>query len=91
VEVASEVVNVSLLASMDKRSGIQLRLQETVEGLSIVAVSYYALSLVKVVFDGMSEIAPWLNPTIATAVCVPIVLFAVWRFLRRVRKSVFSH
>ena len=91
VEVASELVNVNLLASMDKRSGIQLRLQETVEGLSIVAVSYYALSLLKVGFDGLSEVAPWLNPTLATAIAVPVVLLAVWSFLRRVRKSVFSH
>jgi uncharacterized membrane-anchored protein len=91
VEVASEVVNVNLLASMDKRSGIQLRLQETVEGLSIVALSYYALSLLKVGFDGLSEVAPWLNPTLATAIAVPVVLLAVWSFLRRVRKSVFSH
>ena len=67
VEVASEIVNVDLLASMDKRSKIQLRLQETVEGLSIVAVSYYALSLLKVAFDGLAEVIPRLNPTMATA------------------------
>ncbi|MDP3491851.1 MAG: DUF3422 domain-containing protein [Hyphomonadaceae bacterium] len=91
VEVASEIVNVNLLASMDRRSELQLRLQETVEGLSIVAVSYYALSLLKVGFDGLSEVAPWLNPTIATAIAVPVVLYVVWRFLRRVRKNVLSH
>jgi uncharacterized membrane-anchored protein len=91
VEVASEIVNVNLLASMDRRSELQLRLQETVEGLSIVAVSYYALSLLKVGFDGLSEVAHWLNPTLATALSVPVVLYVVWRFLRRVRKNVLSH
>jgi uncharacterized membrane-anchored protein len=90
VEVASEIVNVDLLASMDKRSKIQLRLQETVEGLSIVAVSYYALSLLKVAFDGLAEVIPRLNPTMATALSVPVVLYLVWRFLRRAKKSVFS-
>jgi len=90
VEVASEIVNVDLLASMDKRSKVQLRLQETVEGLSIVAVSYYALSLLKVAFDGLAEVVPRLNPTVATALSVPVVLYLVWHFLRRVRKNVFS-
>jgi uncharacterized membrane-anchored protein len=90
VEVASEIVNVDLLASMDRRSQLQLRLQETVEGLSIVAVSYYALSLLKVVYEGLSELAPRLNPTLAVAISTPFVLYLVWRFLRRVRKSVFS-
>jgi uncharacterized membrane-anchored protein len=85
VEVASEMVNVELLASMDRRSQLQLRLQQTVEGLSIVAVSYYALALLKLVFDGLAEIAPALNPTLATAVAAPVVLLLVWRFLRRVR------
>lgn len=88
VEVASETVNVNLLASMDRRSKLQLRLQQTVEGLSIVAVSYYALSLLKLAYDGVAEAAPWLNPTIATALSVPIVLYLVWRFLRGVKKSI---
>jgi uncharacterized membrane-anchored protein len=57
VEVASEMVNVDLLASMDRRSKLQLRLQQTVEGLSIVAVSYYALALLKMFFDGMARLA----------------------------------
>ena len=90
VEVASEMVNVNLLASMDNRSRVQLRLQETVEGLSIVAVSYYALSLLKVVFDGVAVAAPWLDPTAATALSVPVVLYLVWRLLRGVKKSVLS-
>jgi uncharacterized membrane-anchored protein len=37
--------NRDLLASMDRRTGLQLRLQHTVEGLSVVAISYYALGL----------------------------------------------
>lgn len=90
VEVASEMVNVSLLASMDKRSKTQLRLQETVEGLSIVAVSYYALALLKLAFDGLAQVAPWLNPTIATALATPVVLYLVWRFLRRLKKDALN-
>lgn len=85
VEVASEMVNVELLASMDRRSQQQLRLQQTVEGLSIVAVSYYALALLKLGFDGLAVVFPTISPTLATALAVPVVLFLVWRFLHGVR------
>lgn len=85
VEVASEMVNVDLLASMDRRSKQQLRLQQTVEGLSIVAVSYYSLALLKIFFDGVARLAPGFNAAVATAVCAPLVIFVVWRFLDRVK------
>jgi uncharacterized membrane-anchored protein len=88
VEVASEAVNVALLESMDRRSRVQLRLQQTVEGLSIVAISYYALALIKLFFDGLSELVGGLNPTIATALAAPLVVYGVWRILRRVRASI---
>ncbi len=46
VDVAISVQNRSLLEIMDRRAGLQLRLQKTVEGLSLVAISYYAVGLV---------------------------------------------
>lgn len=88
VEVASEMVNVELLASMDRRSQMQLRLQQTVEGLSIVAISYYSLALLNYVFSGLNEMAPAINPTIATAIAAPFVVYAVWRVLRRIRAQI---
>ena len=45
VDVALQAQNQSLLESMDSRSALQLRLQQTVEGLSVVAISYYAVGL----------------------------------------------
>lgn len=45
VDVERSAQNQKLLESMDRRADLQLRLQETVEGLSVVAISYYAVSL----------------------------------------------
>lgn len=45
VDTALARRNRDLLASMDRRTALQLRLQHTVEGLSVVAISYYALGL----------------------------------------------
>ena len=46
VDVERSAQNQKLLESMDKRADLQLRLQKTVEGLSVVAISYYAVNLV---------------------------------------------
>merc|ERR1712173_134583 len=45
VDVERSAQNQAILASMDRRADLQLRLQQTVEGLSVVAISYYAVSL----------------------------------------------
>jgi uncharacterized membrane-anchored protein len=78
------VTNVGLLASMDRRSKLQLRLQQTVESLSVVAIAYYALGLIAIVFKGAAQFAPKLNPELATGVVAPLVVLFIWRFLRRV-------
>lgn len=77
--------NRKILETMDKRAALQLRLQETVEGLSVVAISYYAVSLlVKFLYPfagqvGLSE--SW----IGTMVVAPVVL-VVWLMVRNIRK-----
>ena len=45
VDVERQAQNQDLLESMDRRADLQLRLQKTVEGLSVVAISYYAVNL----------------------------------------------
>jgi uncharacterized membrane-anchored protein len=88
VEVAAEAINLGLLESMDRRAQLQLRIQETVEGLSAVAISYYALALLKVVIEGLAQVRPNINPTIATGLAAPFVIFGVWLFLRGVRRHI---
>jgi uncharacterized membrane-anchored protein len=56
--------------------------------LSIVAISYYALALVKLAFEGLAELAKWLNPTLATALVAPIVIYLAWRLLNRARTHI---
>ena len=73
-----------LLESMNRRTGLQLRLQQTVEGLSVVAVSYYAVGLMGYVFHGVQAALPALNATLMTGLAVPAVLLAVAVMLRRV-------
>lgn len=84
VEVARSAQNQSLLKSMDQRADLQLRLQNTVEGLSVVAVSYYAVGLVANMVMPLAEPAG-LGKTAVMAMVTPLVIAAVWIGLRRIR------
>ena len=86
VEVRLQEQNRSLLDSMDRRARLQLRLQETVEGISVVALSYYGVGLVGYVVKGLAAGGLPLDPTLAVAAAVPIVLAAVWLGLRRMKR-----
>lgn len=88
VDIALEQQNRSLLQSMDKRATMQLRLQQAVEGLSVVAISYYSTGLVKFLFDALhaAGLLP-VDPAMATGVAMIGVIAAVVLGLRRVRKT----
>ena len=88
VDVALEAQNQEVLAGMAERTKAQLRLQETVEGLSVVAISYYALSvLAKVVEPLASHLFGW-DESVVTALLAPVVVAIVWLGLRRIRARI---
>jgi len=87
VNVQANQQSQSLLRQMDKRAQQQIHLQQTVEGLSIFAISYYAVNLLTkllkpaAVYAGLSE-------KMLGAALVPPVLLAVWLAGRRIAKSI---
>lgn len=85
VDVERSAQNQELLTSMDKRADLQLRLQRTVEGLSVVAISYYAVNLVLYV-TGPIEAAFGVSKTVMAAIATPVVLLLVWAMVNRIRK-----
>jgi uncharacterized membrane-anchored protein len=88
VEVGLERQNSDLLNSMNERSRIQLKLQETVEGLSVVAISYYAVGLVGYMFKAVKDAGAPLNVGIATGLAVPVVAGLVFYGVRRAKRAV---
>ena len=85
VEVARSAQNQELLKSMDRRADLQLRLQKTVEGLSVVAISYYGVNLAaNVVMPAAEPLG--LGRTGVLAALTPVVILLVWLLVRRVRK-----
>ena len=85
VDVERSAQNRDLLESMDRRSDLQLRLQRTVEGLSVVAISYYAVSLAMYIL-GPLEYQLGISKTVMASLVTPVVLIGVWLMLQRLKK-----
>jgi len=88
VDVAIESQNLQVLAEMNRRAQLQLRLQQTVEGLSVAAISYYTVGLIKYALEGAASWGLPLRPTLGAGITVPFVIAAVWWTVRRIRQRV---
>jgi len=86
VDVALEHHNRDLLTAINDRGRMQLRLQQTVEGLSVAAISYYMVGLIGYIIKGAHDYGVHLNVSLATAISVPLVVLFVWFLVRRLRR-----
>jgi uncharacterized membrane-anchored protein len=88
VDVTLEQQNQAVLASMDRRAKLQLRLQETVEGLSVAAITYYIVGLVgyaaKAAHAGGLEVNPELVMGLSIPLVAGVVAYGLSRFRARV-------
>jgi len=90
VEIEQQQSSQALLATMNNRQDLQLKLQSTVEGLSVAAITYYIAGLVSYLAKGASKLGwPWSAESTA-AVAIPLVGLSVWWSLRRLHHKVFK-
>lgn len=85
VDVENEQQARDVLESMNRRARVQLRLQQTVEGLSVAAVSYYIIGLVGYLAKGDHLLGLDIDPTVITALAVLPVVVLVWLMVRVIR------
>jgi uncharacterized membrane-anchored protein len=85
IEIEAEATSAALLKSMDNRALTQIRLQRTVEGLSVAAISYYSVSLLAYPVKAIEHSWPQFDAGLATGLLAPVVVFAVWVALKRLR------
>jgi uncharacterized membrane-anchored protein len=88
VDITRERQNQNVLESMNRRAKVQLRLQQTVEGLSVAAVTYYVVGLVGYAVKGAKAGGLELNPDIATALSIPLVAGLTAYGVHRIRRMV---
>lgn len=88
IEFVNEEQTQKLLASMDQRARLQLRLQETVESLSVLVLTYYAVSLLAYMAKGGKEAGLSIHPEIVAAIAAPIVAIVFLVISKRRRKRI---
>ncbi len=88
VSVVRERQNQEVLASMNRRARLQLRLQQTVEGLSVAAITYYVAGLVADVAKALDATGRHVDPDLAAGISIPIVAILLVVGLRYVRRSI---
>ena len=88
IEMGVQIQNKNLLESMELRARAQLRLQETVESLSIVAITYYIIGLLSTLIDPINFERLFFSKQIFLAFCVPIILILIWYIAKMVRKKI---
>ena len=88
IEMGVQIQNKDLLESMELRARAQLRLQETVESLSIVAITYYIVGLLSTLVDPINFDKFLISKAVFLALCVPIILVLIWFIAKMVRKKI---
>jgi uncharacterized membrane-anchored protein len=88
VEIEQQQSSQALLGTMNRRQGLQLQLQSTVEGLSVAAITYYVVGLVSYAAKGLQHWGWPLSPETSAAAAIPLVVVAAWWLLRRVHHRV---
>jgi uncharacterized membrane-anchored protein len=84
VEIAAEAHNRQLLEKLTRGQELQLRLQATVEGLSIAAITYYVVRLALFVGKALKAYGLNINPELLAGICTPVVLFISWRTIQHI-------
>lgn len=87
VNVAVETQNQEVLEKMNRRAALQLRLQATIEGFSVVAISYYAVNLAGYLLAPFAK-SLGADKAVVTAVSVLPVVALVWWAVRRIRRGI---
>ncbi len=86
VDIVTEAQNQQLLSKLTRGQELQLRLQRTVEGLSIAAISYYVISIILYAGNAANAAGLPINPEIAAGAMIPVVLGSVAWFTRRIHR-----
>ena len=87
VDIATEAHNQELLEKLTKGQALQLRLQSTVEGLSIAAISYYVVSLTLYLGKAIKAAGVNINPEMLAGFSTPVVLFVSWKLIQRIHRK----
>lgn len=87
VQVEMEEQNAEILRGLNARADAQVKIQRAVEGLSIIAITYYLLNLFKLLYGGLNVLGAELTARDALLGMSPPVLLVLAVILLRLRKA----
>lgn len=90
IETRIERQNRDLLTSVERGIGLQIRLQHLVEGLSALAISYYAVGLIAYLAKGAAKAVPGFSAEVVTAIAVVPVTLIIAIVIARRRHGLFA-
>jgi len=90
VDLLNKKQNQSILKSMEQQSRMQVALQMAVEGLSIVAISYYGTGLVHYALESAHSMGFHVDPTLLTGLSIPVVVLLTWSGVRLAKKKLLA-
>ena len=90
VDMVLQEQNQSLLKSMNHRAHVQMRLQQTVEGLSVAAISYYSMQLFETMLTSLPSLGIEYNHELVSGFSVPIIVAIVFVGTRLVHKRLMK-
>ena len=90
VEIEQQQSSQDLLGAMNRRQGVQLKLQATVEGLSVAAITYYMAGLVSYLAKGAGSLGWHYSGEATAAMAIPFIAFGVWWSLRPMHARVLG-
>ena len=86
VDMVQKRQNQAILESMAERANLQLRLQQSVEGFSLFAISYYAVGLFGYLLKSGKCLGLGVDPDVLTGLSAPLILAVVWLSVRSVKR-----
>ena len=90
VEIMQQQNSEALLATMNQRGDLQLKLQSTVEGLSVAAITYYIVGLVSYLAKGLTAWGWPLSAETTAAITIPFVALSVRWSIRRLHQRILA-
>lgn len=90
VEIEQQQSSQALLGTMNRRQGLQLKLQAAVEGLSVAAITYYIVGLVSYLAKGAQALGWPFSAETTAAAAIPVAALGVWWSLRRLHERLQS-
>ncbi|MDD1963806.1 DUF3422 domain-containing protein [Pseudomonas putida] len=85
-QVEVEQQNAKILQSLNARASTQIKIQKAVEGLSVIATAYYLISLLKLIYQGTTELGVIFPTATAILISIPITLAVIWHSRRSIKK-----